>query len=214
MSPQKKPFASGSNPRDEYFLPISQLQPARSNELIYRPVRADDPAIQELARDIKKRGVLEPLVVTKDYCIVSGHRRYAAAKLARLTQLPCIVLKITSADPKLVELLTAYNLQRVKTLDEFLREAIVTANPEETYHALIEHRIEHSDVEHDLEIIELREVKERKRISTAKDPLLKEAQKIVEDNRSFWPLTVRQIHYRLLPLRPLEACKQAELVLS
>jgi len=57
--------------------------------------RFDDAGIQELAESIKEVGILQPLLVRsvadKDYVIVFGHRRYRAAKLAGLTNIPCIV---------------------------------------------------------------------------------------------------------------------------
>jgi hypothetical protein len=185
------------------LLPISSILPAYENQLIYRPIRSDDPSIQELARDIKKRGVLVPLAVTRDRFIVSGHRRYAAAKLAGLKRIPCQILPITSRDPKLVELITAYNQQRHKTLDEFLRETVINANPEQTYQALIEHRIKRGQIDHSLESIELRDVKKRKKISPASFPFLTAVIQILNDNREYWPLSDRQIHYRLLNDPPL-----------
>ncbi|MGB2863067.1 MAG: ParB N-terminal domain-containing protein [Sedimentisphaerales bacterium] len=54
------------------------------NGKVYRPIDPDDQAIQELARDIAENGVLEPLVVTIDNHILSGHRRREAAILAGL----------------------------------------------------------------------------------------------------------------------------------
>jgi ParB family chromosome partitioning protein len=89
--------------------------------LIYHPVRSDDPAIIELAHSIQEHGVLEPITITRDRYIVSGHRRYAATRLAGFDKIDCRVLPMDSSDPRFMELLMAFNQQRVKTLDEFMR---------------------------------------------------------------------------------------------
>jgi ParB/RepB/Spo0J family partition protein len=60
------------------------------------PVRAlmDETALVELSEDIKLNGVIEPLIVSAHdgrYKIWAGHRRYKAAKMAWLPEVPCIV---------------------------------------------------------------------------------------------------------------------------
>jgi hypothetical protein len=54
-----------------------------------------------------------------------------------------------------------------------------------------------------LAAIQLREYKSRSVISSAKLPLLSVVICIIEGNRDYWPLSVRQIHYRLLNDPPL-----------
>ena len=54
----------------------------------------DQDSLQELADSIKMYGVIQPIVVTqKDgyYSIVAGERRWRAAKIAGLTEIPAIV---------------------------------------------------------------------------------------------------------------------------
>lgn len=73
----------------------------------------DEDALQELANSIMEHGVLLPLVVTKQgdqYQIVAGERRWRAAKLAGVQELPVIVRTVT-AQHKL-ELSLIENLQR------------------------------------------------------------------------------------------------------
>jgi hypothetical protein len=192
------PDFSMKYPAKIHFLPIEEIHPAPENTLLYRPVNPDTPEIIDLAASIEVHGILEPLTVTKDRIIVSGHRRHAAARLAGLTEVPARVLDLESTDPRFTDLLVEYNRQRVKTLDEFLREAIAYASPDQEYQALIEHREARAGVNHSLERIELREFKSRKRISPAKYPMLTAVREILEENRNYWPLSDRQIHYRLL----------------
>src|SRR5262245_6270134 len=59
------------------------------NDVLYKPVNEKDPEIQALAASIAEYGVREPLVITLDNYILSGHRRYVGAKLAGLEFVPC-----------------------------------------------------------------------------------------------------------------------------
>jgi hypothetical protein len=183
--------------------PIDSIFPASDNSLLYRPVNLDDPQIRELADSISEYGLLEPIIITKDHIIASGHRRYAAAQLAGLSEIPCRTVPMKSTDPEFIRLLVTCNQQRVKTLDELMREIIATADPEQSYQSLIDHRTEQAKLNHTLERIELGDYRSRRALSAAKEPMLKAIDQILEDNREFWPLSDRQIHYRLLPYQVL-----------
>ena len=119
--------------------PISLIKPSLENDQLYRPIDPDDPEIISLAKSIKIRGVKVPFTITLDDFILSGHRRYMAAKLAG-EEIPCLRKSIYHDDPEFLPLLREYNMQREKSLDETLREEIVSADPEEAYESLIEHR--------------------------------------------------------------------------
>lgn len=74
----------------------------------------DEAALQELARDIEVRGLLQPIVVTpakgNKYQVVAGHRRAAAVRLTTASAVPAVVLKMSAADAKAAQL--AENIQR------------------------------------------------------------------------------------------------------
>ncbi len=75
----------------------------------------DETKLEELAQTIKAHGVLEPLLVRSlpsqnQYELVAGGRRYRAAKLAGLTEVPVIVLKLS--DEQALEVAIIENLQR------------------------------------------------------------------------------------------------------
>lgn len=61
------------------------------------PERLDFESISELADSIREHGIIQPLVVTEHltdpdrWTILAGHRRAAAARLAGLQQVPCVV---------------------------------------------------------------------------------------------------------------------------
>lgn len=85
--------------------------------------RFDDKTLRELAANIGQVGVLTPLLVrpnAKGYEIAAGHRRFRAAKLAKLAEVPCVVRDLD--DKTFLEIMTIENLQRedVHPIDEAL----------------------------------------------------------------------------------------------
>ena len=74
--------------------------------------------LSELADSIKVSGVLQNLTVVPDdptnsnptFTIIIGHRRYAAAKIAGLTELPCIVVEMSERDQ--LQTMLVENMQR------------------------------------------------------------------------------------------------------
>lgn len=98
----------------------------KPEELAPNPVQPrkifDEESLYELSESIKSYGVLNPLTVRSrsgGYELVAGERRLRAAKLAGLTEVPCILLDVDIEDSNLIALIE--NLQR-KDLD-FLEEA-------------------------------------------------------------------------------------------
>lgn len=76
-------------------------------------VRQDLGDVSDLAASIAEQGVLEPLVVKKNgagYILIAGHRRLAAAKVAKLTEVPVHVVDIKPEDIESAQL--AENLHR------------------------------------------------------------------------------------------------------
>ena len=135
---------------------------------------------------------------------MSGHRRYAAAKLAGLQTVPCRVESIKRADDidVFVLLLREYNRQRDKSLAEKLREEIVTADPKESYRALTDYRQEQARLS--VPPMEIRGLKSRAKISDAKQPFLDAVLRVIKERQAFWPLSDRSIHYALLNDPPLK----------
>lgn len=73
----------------------------------------DETALQELSDSIKEHGILQPVVVRqngKHFELVVGERRFRAAKLAKLKEIPAIVKELT--DQQMMELAILENLQR------------------------------------------------------------------------------------------------------
>ena len=177
------------------------IHPSPENDTIYNPVAPTDPDFLAFVASVREHGrIIEPLIVTRDRFIISGHRRHAAAMIAGLDRVPCRIEDFNRGDPRFLLMLRECNRQRVKTLDETLREEVVSADPEESYRRLVEYRAQKAAV--DVNTISLGAVKRRKRISEAKKPLLDAILSIVRASRDLGKLSVRQIFYQLLNVNP------------
>ena len=97
-----------------------------TDDIVPNPVQPrklfDDESLGELSESIKSYGILNPLSVRLrggKYELVAGERRLRAAKLAGLSEVPCILLDVNMEDASLIALVE--NLQR-RDLD-FIEEA-------------------------------------------------------------------------------------------
>ena len=185
---------------DLFFMRLDSMRPSPENDTLYRPVLQTDPAIIKLADDIKRNGLLDPIVVSRDGFIVSGHRRYAAATLAGLVEVPVTRHPIAHDDPEFVPLLASFNQQREKTFAEKLRETVVEASQSEAVAAMQSFRIEQSrNAVAQCPTIAMGERRNRTKISSNKWPMLNAIIEILNDElKAFLPTTVRTIHYQLL----------------
>jgi len=89
---------------------IGDIEPNRD-----QPRRSfDDEALNELASSIAEHGVLQPLIVRPlpdgSYQLVAGERRWRAARLAGLAEVPVIVRSLTDSEVSVIALIE--NLQR------------------------------------------------------------------------------------------------------
>lgn len=196
-----------SKPGDrERRISLDRIYPSPENAKLYRPVDPLDPDIQALAESIRKDGVLDPLVISRDRFIISGHRRWTAAGLAGLKRVPCRIEPVDYLgcdEDQWVHILREYNRQRVKSLDEIIREEVVSADPDLAYDRLLEYRRKAKTRTSPGLGVELDGFKGRDGISKAKTPMLNAAIEAFEGRREYWPLSVRQVHYLLLNRPPL-----------
>ena len=93
----------------EMMVKIAKVEPNRDQPR----KNFDEDALQELADSIKQFGLLQPILVQdrKDYYeIIAGERRWRAAKLAGLKEVPVIIRNYT--DQEIVEISLIENIQR------------------------------------------------------------------------------------------------------
>jgi ParB family chromosome partitioning protein len=96
--------------KDVRTLPIAFLQPGK-----YQPRKTfDEQPLADLAASVKEKGVLSPILVrpvgTDRYEIVAGERRWRAAQLAKLHDVPVVVREL--ADDQALEIGIIENVQR------------------------------------------------------------------------------------------------------
>lgn len=93
----------------EQTLNINRIEPNKSQPR----KNFDEDALVELADSIKQFGIIEPLVVTKKkgyYELIAGERRWRAARIAGLKEVPVVIKDYT--DQEIVEIALIENLQR------------------------------------------------------------------------------------------------------
>lgn len=93
----------------EIMVKINEVEPNRE-----QPRKDfDEDALMELADSIKQFGILQPLIVQKKknyYEIIAGERRWRAAKMAGIKEVPIIIKNYT--DQEIVEISLIENIQR------------------------------------------------------------------------------------------------------
>ena len=83
----------------------------------------NDESLKELSVSIKNQGVVQPLIVRKlekdgDYEIVAGERRYRAAKLVGMEELPVIVRNYTNIEAMTIALVENWQREDLNSIDE------------------------------------------------------------------------------------------------
>lgn len=106
---KKDKSVSERKPAAERLVKISSVEPN-----LNQPRRHfDEDALLELSESIKQYGVLQPLLVTDKngyFEIIAGERRWRAAKMAGLKEVPVVVKEFT--DQEIVEISLIENIQR------------------------------------------------------------------------------------------------------
>lgn len=105
-------------------IPVEQLQRGR-----YQP-RSDmrQDSLQELAESIKKQGIMQPIVVRPisgegretQYEIIAGERRWRAAQLAELSEVPVIIRDVADEDAIAMALIENIQRENLNPLEEAL----------------------------------------------------------------------------------------------
>lgn len=93
----------------EMFLKITEVEPNRNQPR----KNFDEDLLEELAESIKQYGIIQPLVVQKRedyYEIVAGERRWRAAKMAGIKQIPVVIKEYS--EQEIMEIALIENIQR------------------------------------------------------------------------------------------------------
>ena len=93
---------------------LSQISPNPINNEIY-----EDTDVTDLVKSISNNGLLEPLVISRDGILVSGHRRF---KALQQLQVEDVEVRIVETDNPVITLIE-FNKYRTKTNTDILRES-------------------------------------------------------------------------------------------
>ena len=103
-------FLDSNEPKGTLFLPISEVESCASQPR----KNFDSEALSDLADSIRQHGIIQPLTVRRlqsgYYQIIAGERRWRAARMAGLSEVPAVVIE--ADDRKAMELAMIENLQR------------------------------------------------------------------------------------------------------
>lgn len=106
---QEEPVILQGNVSRETFVNINSVEPNRS-----QPRKSfEEDSLQELADSIKQHGMIQPLIVQKKedgYEIVAGERRWRAARIAGLKEIPVVVKEYS--EQEIFEIALIENIQR------------------------------------------------------------------------------------------------------
>lgn len=106
---------------DELFLkklPVEKIKPGE-----YQPRTSFDPeALQELADSIKAQGMVQPVVVRRvgsgDYELIAGERRWRAAQLAEMHEIPAVIREIPDQAAAAMSLIENIQREDLNALEE------------------------------------------------------------------------------------------------
>ena len=106
---EKPTVATTDNENGAVLVNISKVEPNREQPR----KKFDEDALLELSESIKQFGVLQPLLVqdrTSYYEIIAGERRWRAAKMAGVKEVPVIIMNLT--EKEIMEISLIENIQR------------------------------------------------------------------------------------------------------
>ncbi len=115
-------FTETADPASPSALPLAQLQAGK-----YQPrTRMDEEALNELAASIKAQGVMQPILVrpvgsqsgTTQYEIIAGERRFRAAQIAGLEQVPVLVRDVDDQAAAAMALIENIQREDLNPLEE------------------------------------------------------------------------------------------------
>jgi len=81
------------------MIPISKLKPAA-----YNPRSISTADMKKLQSSLAEFGMVEPVVVNKDYTIIGGHQRVQAAAALGWKEVPCCIVDLPKRKEKLLNL--------------------------------------------------------------------------------------------------------------
>ena len=113
----KERVTEQKNVSRETSIPLIEIEPKRAQPR----TRFDEDALQELADSIKQYGIIEPIVVQKrenHYEIIAGERRWRAARIAGLKEIPVVVKEYSENEIFTIALIENIQRQDLNPIEE------------------------------------------------------------------------------------------------
>lgn len=196
-------------------LTVAFIQVAPENDLLYDRFGIANRDDADLAISIRDKGIQEPLTLSSDHFLLSGHRRLAAAKYLGMKTVPVRVAEDVAfnalSTTERLEVLRLYNQQREKSPGERIKEKLLDIDPKDAHRELKRRRLDSVLLKGATDAnVKMGAVKKRAAITTRQ--FLAKALEVILENREYWPLTVRRVHYLLLNDPPLRHDKKPDSV--
>jgi ParB-like nuclease domain len=195
--PKEQQHLRNGDRYDVVYIRTEAIEPSPENDELYGGL-GDDETLHALTESIQDRGLEEPLILTADGFILSGHRRFAVCRALGMKLIPCRVKRDIRrlGNPSFKKDLMAYNPQRVKSAGALLREAILrdSTTLEDTQAAIrrVNSTMKPTGSPSYERVAGRKSVKE---ISPRRMEFLAAVRRVVERLRAYWPLSIRQVHY-------------------
>lgn len=81
---------------------IEKLKPAKYNPRL--DLQSEDKEYQDIKRSIVEFGLVEPLVINKDYTLIGGHQRLKILREQNWSLIPCIVVDFDKQKEKMLNI--------------------------------------------------------------------------------------------------------------
>ncbi len=111
-------ISSDKNNGNPLLIDIDDIYP---NDYKYRD-NNNDYNIQELVDSISMHGVIQPIIIKEieesKYIIISGERRWKAARLIGLNKIPSIIINVDDKECRILSLIDNYNRLNINPIDE------------------------------------------------------------------------------------------------
>jgi ParB-like nuclease domain len=163
-----------------------------------------------LTISIRDKGIQEPLTLSKDGVLLSGHRRFAAAKYLGMKTVPVRIVNVVfdgMDKTQRLETLRLYNRQREKSPGERIKEKLLDIEPAAAHAKLLLKRAKARWMPNAVAAnVSLGQVRKRAKITTTQ--FLEAVQRVIQENEEYLPLTDRRVHYLLLNDPPLRHDKK------
>ncbi len=179
------------------------LQPSPENRQLYKDRTSSHLDHERMIASIKsKGGVQEPLLMSADGFIISGHFRHDCSPKAGYDEVPIIVKDLRRwqhTSDEWLAILREHNVGRETTFDERVREKIVDLNPDETMRAVVDDQVKRSRLKTaTVDIPD--EIKVRAKITSQTRDFADAIIGILAgDLKDSLPVNERALFYRLLP---------------